>query len=378
VSARGVQTLGRPTDRAVGVSRVALNLRGIDRTDVRRGDALVTPAAWSVSDLVDVHVVGADARALPMRLVLHIGSASLGASVRPLGERAARLALDHALPLRIGDRALLRDPGAHRIPAAVLVADLTPPALRRRGDARRRAEFLGGPGGALDGAGELRRRGVVSGPGLRRAGVSPPVPPVIVDWYVDPDLLPRLQERLRVTVEDYRTQHPLESGPPLETVRQALDVPDARVVEALLTPPHALNAGRIVSAGSVSELPPGVAASVAVLEQELAAAPFVAPDAPHLAALGLGPREVAAAVRAGRLLKLADGVVLLPRAEIAAVERLATLPQPFTVAAARQALDTSRRVAVPLLELLDRHKLTRRLPDDRREVVADVRDLRRT
>ena len=49
---------------------------------------------------------------------------------------------------------------------------------------------------------------------------------------------------------------------------------------------------------------------------------------------------------------------------------LAGLPQPFTLSEARQALDTTRRVAVPLLELLDRAGATRRLPDDRRTVRA--------
>ncbi|MER6595768.1 SelB C-terminal domain-containing protein, partial [Micromonospora purpureochromogenes] len=53
-----------------------------------------------------------------------------------------------------------------------------------------------------------------------------------------------------------------------------------------------------------------------------------------------------------------------------AVRVLAGLPQPFTLSAARQALDTTRRVAVPLLELLDRRGATRRLPDDAREVVG--------
>jgi selenocysteine-specific elongation factor len=45
---------------------------------------------------------------------------------------------------------------------------------------------------------------------------------------------------------------------------------------------------------------------------------------------------------------------------------LAGLPQPFTAAEARQALRTTRRVVIPLLELLDREGITRRLPDDRR------------
>jgi selenocysteine-specific elongation factor len=48
---------------------------------------------------------------------------------------------------------------------------------------------------------------------------------------------------------------------------------------------------------------------------------------------------------------------------------LATLPQPFTLSAARQALSTTRRVAVPLLQLLDSRGVTWRLPDDRRTLV---------
>jgi translation initiation factor 2 gamma subunit (eIF-2gamma) len=44
------------------------------------------------------------------------------------------------------------------------------------------------------------------------------------------------------------------------------------------------------------------------------------------------------------------------------------LPQPFTTAEARQALGTTRRVAIPLLEYLDRTGTTQRLPDDRRRL----------
>ena len=48
---------------------------------------------------------------------------------------------------------------------------------------------------------------------------------------------------------------------------------------------------------------------------------------------------------------------------------LAGLPQPFTAADARQALQTTRRVAIPLLEFLDRAGVTERLPDDRRRLL---------
>jgi len=61
--------------------------------------------------------------------------------------------------------------------------------------------------------------------------------------------------------------------------------------------------------------------------------------------------------------------VLLPGADVRAVEELSALPQPFTTSEARSRLGTSRRVVLPLLEHLDRSGLTRRLADDRRLVV---------
>ncbi|TKK77218.1 selenocysteine-specific translation elongation factor, partial [Herbidospora galbida] len=54
------------------------------------------------------------------------------------------------------------------------------------------------------------------------------------------------------------------------------------------------------------------------------------------------------------------GVVLPPGAVEEAASVLARLPRPFTVAQARTALNTSRRVVVPLLEHLDRVGITRR------------------
>jgi selenocysteine-specific elongation factor len=116
-------------------------------------------------------------------------------------------------------------------------------------------------------------------------------------------------------------------------------------------------------------LPDEVARAVEKVRAELAARPFLAPEAARLAELGLGPRQIGAAVRAGALIRLADNVVLLPDAVDQAVRVLAELPQPFTLSQARQALGTTRRVAVPLLGLLDQRGATRRLPDDRRTVV---------
>jgi len=118
--------------------------------------------------------------------------------------------------------------------------------------------------------------------------------------------------------------------------------------------------------GTPSPLPAGVLRAVERIRQDFAHAPFRAPESDLLTALGLGPREIAAAVRSGLLFRVAENVVLPPDAVEAAARVLAGLPQPFTLSAARRALDTSRRVAVPLLETLDRQGVTRRLPDDSR------------
>jgi len=62
-------------------------------------------------------------------------------------------------------------------------------------------------------------------------------------------------------------------------------------------------------------------------------------------------------------------VVLLPTGPALAMRVLSGLPQPFTTSEARQALDPTRRVAIPLLEHLDRRGWTRRLDAGHREVV---------
>ncbi|CCH73192.1 hypothetical protein BN11_2410001 [Nostocoides australiense Ben110] len=68
-------------------------------------------------------------------------------------------------------------------------------------------------------------------------------------------------------------------------------------------------------------------------------------------------------------MRLPDDIVLLPTGPAQAMRILAALAQPFTTSQARQALGTTRRVAIPLLEHLDQRGWTRRLDAGHREVV---------
>ncbi|MDP9240626.1 MAG: selenocysteine-specific translation elongation factor, partial [Actinomycetota bacterium] len=123
VRVRGLQSLGEVADEVTGVSRVAVNLRGLPVDEVRRGHALLAPGRWLKCAEADVRLRGAAAADLPAGCLLHIGSAQVAVRVRPIGEDTARMTLITALPLRIGDRALLRDPGRHRIAAGLTVLD---------------------------------------------------------------------------------------------------------------------------------------------------------------------------------------------------------------------------------------------------------------
>ena len=140
VTVRGLQSLGRDQTEVGAVARVAVNLRGIDRQQIGRGDAVRTPGAWLDSEEIDVALRAAGE--LHRELVLHVGSAAVPVHVRPLGTVGARLRLARPLPLRVGDVGLLRDPGEHRIAAGIEVLDVRPPQLRRRGAARARADEL--------------------------------------------------------------------------------------------------------------------------------------------------------------------------------------------------------------------------------------------
>jgi selenocysteine-specific elongation factor len=367
VTVRGLHSLGEPVPSARATARVALNLRGVAVEEVSRGDALLTPDAFRSTADLDVTLLAAAEERLPTELVVHIGSATVAARVRPLDGAALRLRLATPLPLRVGDRLLLRDPGSRRVLGAD-VRDVEPPELRRRGAARTRAaELAEQPPGAEGALADLARRRVV-----RRAdfvAMGWPVPAEATGrgpWLLAPGVVDELAARVLPLVVAHRARLPLEPGPPVEWVRQELGLPDTELVAGLLRPPLALRGGRVVAGGA--GLPPAVQRAVDGVRARLAAEPFAAPEAGDLAAAGLGPRELAAAVREEQLVRIADGVYLAPGVEVEARARLAVVPQPFTLSQARQAWGTSRRVAVPLAEWLDARGVTVRLPDNTRRL----------
>ena len=392
---RGIETLKQAATQVSGVARVALNLRGAERLTPARGMALITPGRWTLAATVDVRLASAGDRP-PRQLTVHAGSARTAARLRPLGGLIARLTLDEPLPLHVGDRLLLRDPGSAAVAFAgpgagniagtvsgqarpswpplvgATVLDVAPPVFRRRGEAAAAGRELAGWPARPAAADLLRRHGLLPAAGLRAMGLTELPAPVGGDWLADPQHWAELGRQLRKSVAAHAAREPLAPGLPLEAARAELGLPSRELVERLAAPPLTVRAGSVVPerAGSGPALPDRVLTAVRLLRDDLDRQPFAAPEAGRLRELGLDSRSLAAAAGAGLLLRVADQIVLAPDADREAARILSGLPGPFTAAEARQVLHTTRRVAIPLLEYLDRSGLTRRLPDDRRTVTA--------
>jgi selenocysteine-specific elongation factor len=398
VRVRELRSIGTPADIVTGTARVALDVRGAGRNPVRRGMALVQPGGWTLTDAIDVRVGpalappgtdgdwtaahGAQA-AMPGQLarsvILHVGSARATARVRPLGAGLARLSLAEPLPLHVGDRVLLRDPSARRpeswpAVAGAVVLDVVPPRLARRGAAAAAARQLATWPDQPTAAELLARHGLLRASALFAMGVPELPEPVAGEWLADPEHWRGLGHQLGEVLAAHAAAEPLTTGMPIEAAQAALDLPDRRLVTALARPPFRISCGAVQIGGPAAapgrQLPEAVLAAVQVLRADLVAAPFVSPDAGRLRKLGLDGHSIAAAVHAGELMRISDQVVLAPGADVAAAAILAALEQPFTAAQARQALGTTRRTAIPLLEFLDSAGLTERLADDRRLVRA--------
>lgn len=396
VEVRGLHSENTAHQVLEPTSRVAVNLRGISADAIHRGHSLLSSGAWELVEQIDVRrTFGQDFYELPQNIVVHIGTAGLEAHVRPLSADYARLSLAYPLPLQLLDRFVVRSPGGRHVSAGVQVIDVYPPELNRRGAARRRAEELelladaspsatstpatstpaASPSPFTDPTGYIQRVGYVRVDKLQRAGFTvddPAAPPQGIiafrQWWIAAREITRWKNQLLVALGKHAQENPLAAGMPRKAAMDALDLQE----DALLG--IAVAAAKVEQVDGVLRVPGhkvdlGAAeASVAKLEVWLADDPFAAPEADELQELRLGAKQLAAAENAGRLLRLGQGIVLLPGAPQEAKKRIAQLEQPFTLSAARKALSTTRRVAIPLLEYLDEQGITRRLDGGLREL----------
>ncbi len=377
VSVRGVQSRGASEEVVEPVSRAALNLRQVAASEIHRGDVLLTPGAFHLTRVVDVRSVSGDSLVdVPRETTIHVGSAAVTARVRPLGADHARLTFDVPLPLVIGDRLVMRGTGERAVLGGVRVLDVDPPELRRRGAGSARESELEHMSERGDVRREIERRGATRETDLRKMGfeVAGTLEGCVSDggWLVSAAFLNRSARALHERVAAAAKANPLRPGLSRKEAVEVLSLPALGLLPMVVKKAALIERDGLIVNPAIEAGLGEAEASVAALEARLRNDPFNAPELGDLANLSLGAKELAAAAKQGRLLRIglpSDNLVLLPTAPALAMRELAALPQPFTTSEARRALGTTRRTVIPLLEHLDKKGWTRRIDAGHREIV---------
>jgi selenocysteine-specific elongation factor len=347
VRVRGLQSLGQSHDALGPGNRTAVNLAGVHHHEVARGDALVRPGQWHRTRTVDasLRVLDTLGHNVSRRgaYVAYLGSGEHPVRLRILGPAAiapseqglVRLHLPVALPLVPGDRYVLRESGRSETVGGGEVLDIAPALRASKAQPNRSVDRVIAERGWVD-ADELERL-----TGERRAST-------VGRWVVDTASLADTVARLRAMVN---------AAGPLGLDVAALDERDRAVLATLDA--VVVSGGRAATAGAEDPLSghPFIAA--------LEAAPFMPPDADEL---GVDRAELRELVRRALVVEQ-DGVWFAPSAIDQAVATVGGLlrakPEGVSVAEVREALGTTRKWAVPLLNVLDARGITRRRDDVR-------------
>lgn len=143
VRVRGIHAQNRAATEGQAGQRLALNLAGVEKQQVQRGDWLVHEALDAATDRLDVRLrlLGSEAKALAhwTSVHLHLGAEDVQARVvllegqplKPGGQALVQLVLDRAVGALRGDRFILRDQSALRTLGGGTVIDPFPPPTRR-------------------------------------------------------------------------------------------------------------------------------------------------------------------------------------------------------------------------------------------------------
>ena len=409
---RSIHAHNQAAEGGVAGQRCALNLAGIERTAVSRGDMALAPTLHAPTQRLDVRLRVLPGEPKPLRVWLpvrlHHAAVDVAARLVPLsddgvtpgGSGYAQLVLDRPIAAAVGDRFVLRDTSSRRTVGGGTILDLRPPSRDRRSPERlARLDALSGsdpdralsrlldlPPFALDLTGFLRDRALASdtlAATIDRLG--------LIAFAADGGTTVLSAEHwqayeaaLLQAVASFHAENPDLQGLGAERLRLALAPRLPRpVFQAALA--RVVGAGKAVTEGSWVRLP-GYEARLSPADEALwgRIAPhlsktverFRPPRVRDLAGLTGEPetdvrRICRLAGRSGRVDQVAPDHFFTRAtvAEMAEIVRDLSSQVPegvFSAGQFRDRVDNGRKVAIQILEFFDRHGLTIRRGDLRR------------
>jgi selenocysteine-specific elongation factor len=405
VKVRGLQVHGRSRREAVAGQRVAANLAGVEVSEIARGETLTTADAVTVTRRVDVAIeLLASGRPLRhgARVRFHQGTRELPARVAlPAAQLDAgshgvgRVHLEEPAALVRGDRFILR---ASSPPETIGGGTVLDPLPARRGvrTAVAAARFARLSGTAADAAAGMVEEGALQGLPLAQLGGRVGLPEgqrdrLIAEWkrtgavvaigdaLVAGPRLASVQQQVLAAIRQHHAAHPLEEGIPREELRERLFSTAApgvfdHVLAALSQANQIIARDRVALRGHTLALTDEEARARDAMVRVLIEGGLAPPDGSELAARVGARKEVLdrianllvrqkVLVRVGDMLfhapalqRLKDEVVSLKRDQ--ATDRI-------DVATFKDRYHVTRKYAIPLLEFLDRERITRRVGDTR-------------
>ncbi len=416
---RGLQTHKQKIEEAVPGSRVAVNLTGVSKDQVQRGETVTTPGWLRPTTLVDCHL-----RYLPDAPValkhnasvdFFSGAAETPARVRLLGTRVltpgeegwVQLRLEQPVALVKGDRFIIRQPSpsvtigggrvvnpfpgrrhrrfrpevleqletlAHGTPDEILLQD-----LERQQPCEAR-ELLGRTSlsqqQAKESLASLQGTGQVLVLGSSLSIAEPPSAASDTSFLITRSGWGALRERMEALLGDHHRQFPLRSGMPREEVKSRLarHLPKLtpRLFNDVVT--RATQEGWLTEAGGVIRLASHQAAftprqqqAVDYLLYTFRQEPYLTPSVAQCEEQ-VGSDLFNALLEQGVLIRLNEDVVFMTETYEETRDRLVVYLKEhgsITVAQVRDLLGTSRKYALALLGYLDEKRITRRVGDER-------------
>ncbi|HET6447131.1 MAG TPA: selenocysteine-specific translation elongation factor [candidate division Zixibacteria bacterium] len=396
---RGLQTHRTKLERAIPGSRVAVNLSGIHKDDVSRGDLLATPGVVTTTILCDVNYRHLKEAGTALKhnvpVKMFIGSTEVSARTRVLGSRQInpgesgwlQLVLDHSVALDRGDKFILRRPSPPQTLGGGKILDPHPGRKHRRykSDIVGRLKMLekGRPEDLLLEAifryQPAKLDQLVSKAGMSQAEVDLAYQELALggkaeelgEWVLPAGGMKQWSERLDSRLSDHHAQFPLRLGIPREELRSRLRLPPAFFNELIdwAEEEHLLAQSNkiIFKAGHQLQFSAKQEDDVSQLMARFQATGVNSPSVKECKS-EVGDDVYYALLELNKIRQVSGEVVYTVGGyECLVSQILEYLKQNGSIDAAklRDLLGTSRKYAIALLEHLDDVQITKRVGDTR-------------
>jgi len=403
---RGLQTHKQKEESAYPGSRTAINISGINKKEIKRGDVVILPRSYQSTRLLDLHFrLLADIKS-PIKhnteVKLFLGAAEVQAQLRLLGcnelepgnEALIQLKLIKPVVAVRGDRYILRRPSPSETLGGGVVLDPHPEKIHKRFNKQTLKalnEMLkGDPEGVL-----LQVTERLSAPTieelLQKAALSPDEGRQIINALLEKGPLISLSadtsqsvshkrimtqaswlreaERVISLLTDFHQEFPLREGMQREALRAKLDM-NSEIFELAVNKlaresKLKLSGTSISMASHKITLSKEQEAEVKSFFQKFNAAPYNPPSFKESQEL-LGGELLTALIFTGRLIRVSNDIIFTPDAYhqmIAMVKERLYQNGSISLTQLRDHFQTSRRFALALLEHLDTIGMTLRQGD---------------